>query len=50
MSEYEWFKIYILESNAYKYQLVVSFNENVSIRESEYEIRNSVCEKLLGVS
>ena len=49
MSEYEWFKINILESNADKYQLVVSFNENVSIRESEYEIRNSVCEKLLGV-
>ena len=26
---------------------MVSSNENVSIRESEYEIRNSVCEKLL---
>ena len=46
---FEWFKNNILKSNADKYHLVVSSNENVSIRVSEYEIRNSVCEKLVGV-
>ena len=29
--------------------LLFSSNENVSIRINEYDIRNSVCEKLLGV-
>ena len=38
-----------LKSNGDKYHLLVSSNEYVDIGVNEYDIRNSVCEKLLGV-
>ena len=46
---FEWFENYFLKSDADKYYLLLSYNNAVSIRVSEYDIKNSECEKLLGV-
>ena len=39
----------MLKSNADKCHLLVSFSGPVNLRVSEYDIKNSECEKLLGV-
>ena len=46
---FKWFENYFLKSDADKYYLLLSYNNAVSIRVSEYDIKNSECEKLLGV-
>ena len=45
----EWFKNNLLKSNADKCHLLVSSSDAVNLRVSEYDIKNSKCEKLLGV-
>ena len=39
----------MLKSNAEKFNLLVTFSDAISISVSEYDIKNSECEKLLGV-
>ena len=46
---FEWFENNLLKSNADKYHLLVSSSDAVNLRVSEYDIKNSECEKLLGV-
>ena len=43
---FEWFENNLLKSNAAKCHLLVS--SSVNLRVSNYEIKNSECEKLLG--
>ena len=45
----QWFDNNILKSNADKCHLVISSNEKVTLHVGEYDIKNSKCEKLLGV-
>ena len=45
----QWFDNNILKSNADKCHLVISSNESVTLHVGEYDIKNSKCEKLLGV-
>ena len=47
---FEWFENYFLKSDADRYHLLLTYNNAVSIRVSEYDIKNSECEKLLGVN
>ena len=46
---FEWFENNLLKSNADKCHLLVSSSDAVNLRVSEYHIKNSECEKLLGV-
>ena len=46
---FEWFENNLLKSNANKCHLLVSSSDAVNLRESEYDLKNSECEKLLGV-
>ena len=46
---FEWFENNLLKSNGDKCHLLVSTSDAVNLRESEYDIKNSECEKLLGV-
>ena len=46
---FEWFENNLLKSNADKCNLLVSSSDAVNLRVSEYDIKNSECEKLLGV-
>ena len=46
---FEWFENNLLKSNADKCHLLVSPSGAVSLRVSEYVIKKSECEKLLGV-
>ena len=46
---FEWFENNLLKSNAEKFHLLVSPSDAVNLRVSEYDIKNSECEKLLGV-
>ena len=46
---FEWFENNLLKSNAEKFNLLVTFSDAISISVSEYDIKNSECEKLLGV-
>ena len=46
---YDYLSNNLLKSNADKYHSLVSSSDVVSIRLSEYEIKNSECEKLFGV-
>ena len=46
---FEWFENNVLKSNADKCHLLVSSSDAVSTRVSEYDIKNSECEKLLVV-
>ena len=46
---FEWFENNLLKSNADKGHLLVSSSDAVNLRVSEYDIKNSECEKLLGV-
>ena len=46
---FEWFETNLLKGNADKYHLLVSSTDTVNLKVSEYDIRNSDCEKLLGV-
>ena len=48
-SLFELFKNNLLKSSADKCHLLISSSENVTIKVSEYDARNSVCAKLLGV-
>ena len=45
----EWFENNLLKSNAGKCHLLVSSSDAVNLRVSEYDIKNSECEKLLRV-
>ena len=45
----EWFENNLLKSNADKCHLLVSSSDAVNVRVSEYDIKNSECEKLLDV-
>ena len=45
---FEWFENNLLKSNADKCHLLVSSSDAVNLRVSEYDIKNSECEKLLG--
>ena len=45
----EWFENNLLKSNADKCNLLVSFSDAVNLKISEYDIKNSECEKLWGV-
>ena len=44
-----WFETNLLKDNAGKCHLLVSSSDAVNLRVSEYDIRNSECEKLLSV-
>ena len=46
---FEQFENKLLKNNADKCHLLLSFSDAVSLRVSEYDIKNSECEKLLGV-
>ena len=46
---FEWFENNLLKSNADKCHLLVSSSDAVNLTVSEYDIKNSKCEKLLGV-
>ena len=46
---FEWFKNNLLKGNADKCHLLVSSSDAVNLRVSEYDIKNSKCEKLLSV-
>ena len=46
---FEWFENYLLKSNADKCHLLVISSDAVNLRVSEYDIKNSECEKLLGL-
>ena len=46
---FEWFENNLIKSNADKCNLLVSSTDAVNLRVSEYYIKNSECEKLLGV-
>ena len=46
---FEWFENNLLKSNAGKCHLLVSSSGAINLRVSEYGIRNSECEKLLGI-
>ena len=46
---FEWFENNLLKSYADKCHLLVSSSDAVNLRVSEYDIKNSECEKLLGV-
>ena len=46
---FEWFENNLLKSNADKCRLLVNPSDAVNLRVSEYDIKNSECEKLLGV-
>ena len=46
---FEWFENNLLKSNADKCHLLVSSSDAENLRVSEYDIKNSKCEKLLGV-
>ena len=46
---FEWFENNLLKSNTDKCHLLVSSTDAVNLRVSEYDIKNSECEKLLGV-
>ena len=46
---FESFENNLLKSNANKCHLLVSSSDAVNLRVSEYDIKNSECEKLLGV-
>ena len=45
----KWFENSLLKSNADKCHLLVSSSDAVNLRVSEYDIKNTECEKLLGV-
>ena len=47
---FEWFENNLLKGNADKCHLLVSSSDTVNLRVSEFDIRNSECEKLLGVT
>ena len=46
---FEWFENNLLKSNTDKRHLLVSSSDAVNLRVSEYEIKNSECEKSLDV-
>ena len=46
---FEYFENNLLKSNADKCHLLVSSSDAVNLRVNEYDIKNSECEKLLGV-
>ena len=45
----KWFRDNLMKSNADKCHLLVSTNNTVTIRAENFDIKNSDCEKLLGV-
>ena len=46
---FEWSENHLFKSNADKCHLLVTSSDVVNLRVSEYDIKNSECEKLLGV-
>ena len=47
---FQWFENNLLKSNTNKCHLLVSSSEAVNLSVSEYDIKKSECEKLLGVN
>ena len=47
---FQWFENNLLKSNADKCHLLVSSSDAINLRVSKYYIKNSECEKLLGVT
>ena len=45
----KWFSDNLMKSNTHKCHLLVSTNNTVNIRVENFDIKNSHCEKLLGV-
>ena len=46
---FQWFDNNLLKNNPGKCHLLISNNESTTVKISEYEIKNSECENLLGV-
>ena len=46
---FEWFSDNLMKSNDNKCHLLVSTNSTVNIRIANFDIKNSHCEKVLGV-
>ena len=46
---FQWFDNNLLKNNPDKCHLLISSNENITVKIGEYEIQNSECEELLGV-
>ena len=45
---FRWFDNNLLKNNPDKCHLLVSSNENITVKIGEYEVENSECEELLG--
>ena len=45
---FQWFDNNLLKNNPYRCHLLVSSNENITLKIGEYEVENSECEELLG--
>ena len=45
---FQWFDNNILKNNPGKCHLLISSNENITVKICEYEVENSECEKLIG--
>ena len=49
MKLFKWFADNQMKANQDKYHLIVSKNENISMHFGPFEIKNTICEKLLGI-
>ena len=49
MKLFKWFADNQMKANQDKYHLIVSKNENISMHSGPFEIKNTNCEKLLGI-
>ena len=45
---FQWFDNNLLKNNPDKCHLLISSNENITVKIGEYEVENSECEELLG--
>ena len=48
-ASFQWFYNNLLKNNPDKCHLLISSNENITVKIGEYEIQNSECEEVLGV-
>ena len=46
---FKWFGDNQMKANQDKYDLIVSKSENISMHIGPFEIKNTICEKLLGI-
>ena len=49
MSLFTWFENNLLKDNADRFHFLVSLSQEVSLNVNNFKIKNSDCEKLLGV-